>query len=428
MRARRLVISVATVLFTVLATSCGGGSGDDSGQGPARLSFWSWVPNIDKVVDVWNRAHPEIQVTYAKQANGDEAAAKLLTAAKGGNPPDVAQVEYQVLPTMVAGDVLADIKKHADPVKIQFSEGIWRLVTLGSEAVYAVPQDSGPMMFYYRADLFEEMGLAVPKTWDEFAETARQVREKDSARYLANFSAADPGWFAGLTQQAGAQWWSTSGDAWKVSMDDAATQKVASFWGGLVKDGVIDDKPSYTPEWNKKLNDGNLLAWPSAVWAPGVLSGAAPKGKGKWAMAPMPQWSPGEQRTGFWGGSSMAVTAKSKHQEQAARFVTWLNTDPQALDLLVKEGSIYPAATKGQAALQQAPEYFSGQPDFYRQAATIAGTAQGFTFGPNVNTAYNAYKDAFGQAIKNKSDFAAALRAMQSTTVTDLQKQGFKVG
>ena len=46
----------------------------------------------------------------------------------------------------------------------------------------------------------------------------------------------------------------------------------------------------YTPQWNKQLNDGTLLAWPSAVWGPAVLEGIAPDTKGKWAMAPLPQW------------------------------------------------------------------------------------------------------------------------------------------
>lgn len=427
MRARRLVISVAIVLVTALAGGCGGG-GDSERSGPVRLSFWSWVPNIGKIVAVWNRTHPDIQVTFANQANGDEAAAKLITAAKAGNPPDLAQVEYQVLPTMVANDVLADIAKDAGALRGEFSDGVWSLVTLGSEAVYAIPQDSGPMMLFYRSDLFEEMGLSVPETWEEFAETAREVRQKDSRRYLSNFSSADAGWFVGLTQQAGGQWWSTSGEAWKVSVNDAATQKVATFWGELVNDGAIDPKPSYTPEWNKKLADGTLLAWPSAVWGPGVLAGAAPKAGGSWAMAPLPQWSAGEQHTGFWGGSSTAVTAKSKHQKQAIEFAKWLNTDPQALDLLVKEGAIYPAAKKGQTALQQPPPYLSNQPDFYRQAAQIAATARGFTFGPNVNAAYSAYKDAFGKAIQNKADFTSALAAIQSATVADLQRQGFKVG
>ncbi len=123
----------------------------------------------------------------------------------------------------------------------------------------------------------------------------------------------------------------------------------------------------YTPAWNKALNTGKQIAWVSAVWAPGTLTTAAPDTKGKWAMAPLPQWSAGENVTGSWGGSSTAVTTDSGHKSAAAKFAAWLNTDPAALAALVKEGGIYPAATGAQlsGAFAKSPEFFSNQADFY---------------------------------------------------------------
>jgi multiple sugar transport system substrate-binding protein len=269
----------------------------------------------------------------------------------------------------------------------------------------------------------------VPKTWDEFAKLARTVHGKDPKRYLTTFSTNDPGWFAGLSQQAGASWWGVSGDTWKVSLNDAATKKVADFWGGLVKEGAIDNQPMYTPAWNKALNTGKQIAWVSAVWAPGTLTTAAPQTKGKWAMAPLPQWSPGENVTGSWGGSSTAVTTDSAHQAAAAKFAAWLNTDGSALQALAKESGIYPAATNAQTsgAFATPPAYFSNQSDFYTKAAAIAKTTAPSAWGPNVNVAYTTFNDAFGAAAKNKSDFTAALATMQQATVADLKKQGFEV-
>ena len=68
---------------------------------------------MDKVVAIWNQAHPDIQVQVQVQAGGDAELTKLLTAAKAGNPPDLAQVEYQVLPTLVSNNYLANIAKYA---------------------------------------------------------------------------------------------------------------------------------------------------------------------------------------------------------------------------------------------------------------------------------------------------------------------------
>ncbi|AXI79971.1 ABC transporter substrate-binding protein [Peterkaempfera bronchialis] len=429
---RRLTVPVAAAAVAALALSaCSSGGGDGSSTkaepGPVDLTFWSWAPNMDKVAALWNKDHPDIRVTVKKQASGDDLVTKTITAAKAGGAPDLVQVEYQALPTLVSNDVLADIGKQQGSVKSQFADGVWQQVTLGTDAVYAIPEDTGPLMFYYRQDLFSRYGLKVPATWDQFAETARTLHKKDPKKYLTTFSSNDPGLFAGLAQQAGAQWWTTSGDTWKVSLDDDATRKVADFWAGLVQEHAVDNQPMYTPAWNKALNDGTQLAWVSAVWAPGVFTTAAPDTKGKWAMAPLPQWSAGQSTTGSWGGSATGVTRNSKHADAAATFAAWLNTDPAAVQALVEQAGIYPAATSAQSggALAKAPDFFPNQPDFYTRAAEIAAHTAPAAWGPNVNVAYSAFKDSFGKAAQDRSAFTPALTAVQQATLADMKKQGF---
>jgi len=432
-RVRLVASTIAVALGATALAACGGSdSGSKTESGPVSLTYWTWTPGMDKVVDLWNKGQGKkdrITVTVKKQASGDSLITKILTAHKAKQAPDLVQAEYQALPTLVSNDALADISKEVGDAKSRFAEGVWQQTTLGTDAVYAVPQDIGPMMFYYRADLFKKYGLKVPTTWDQFAETARALKKKAPQKYLTTFSANDSGLFAGLAQQAGAKWWTTSGDKWKVAIDDAATQKVAKFWGGLVKEGAIDNQPMYQPAWNKALNTGEEIAWVSAVWAPGTLTTAAPDTKGKWAMAPLPQWSASENVTGSWGGSSTAVTTDSGHQAAAAKFAAWLNTDGAALNALAKEGGIYPASTSAQlsGAFSNPPAFFSNQSDFYTQAAAIAKTTAPSAWGPNVNVAYATFNDAFGAAAKNKSDFAAALAKMQDATVADMKKQGFGV-
>ncbi|MDG4860068.1 extracellular solute-binding protein [Streptomyces sp. T-3] len=430
---RLVAIAAAVAVGTTALAACG--SSDDGGEsegGPASLTYWAWAPGMDKAAEIWNEGPGKkdgIKVTVKKQATGDPLVTKLLAAAKANKAPDLVQAEYQAVPTLVSHDVLADIAGEVKGVEGKFAPGVWQQTTLGTDAVYAIPQDTGPIMFYYREDLFKKYGLTVPTTWEEFAETARELKKKAPEKDLTTFSANDPGLFAGLSQQAGAKWWTTSGDQWKVAIDDAATKKVADFWGGLVEEGAIDDQPMYTPAWNKALDTGKQIAWVSAVWAPGTLTTSAPGTKGKWAMAPLPQWNKGDKVTGSWGGSSTAVTTDSKHKAAAAKFAAWVNTDPQAIETLVKEGGIYPAATAAHTGgpLSEPPAYFSNQPDFYTEAAKIAKTTSPAAWGPNVNTAYGAFRDAFGKAAKNKGDFSAALQAMHDTTVADMKKQGFEV-
>ena len=160
--------------LTLAAAACS--SGDASGSATsvstwngesAKLVFWSWAPNIDKVVEIWNAKNNGITVTVSKQDGGDNAVTKLLTAIKAGSgAPDLMQVEYQALPTLVSSNALTDISGALAPdVRGHFSDGVWSSVTLGTDAVYAVPQDSGPMAFYYRKDIFAKNNIAVPKDW-----------------------------------------------------------------------------------------------------------------------------------------------------------------------------------------------------------------------------------------------------------------------
>ena len=425
LRAGALATAAATALVTA---GCGSSSGGDE---PVSLTFWSWAPNIEKVVDIWNADNPDIQVTVSKQDGGDPAVTKLLTAIKAGSgAPDVMQTEYQKIPTLVSSDALADISEGAADLSTKFPDSIWSNVTLGSDAVYAIPQDSGPMMFFYREDIFTELGLDAPETWEDYAEAARTVHASDPSRYLGTFSANDAGWFTGLAQQGGTSWWSVGDDAWSVDIDSPASSKVASFWGSLVEEGAIDNRPMYTPEWNAGLNDGSQVGWLSAVWAPGVLEGNAADTAGLWRAVPMPQWDTANPATGVWGGSSTAVTTQSEHVDEATEFAAWLNTDPQAVKALAEEAGIYPAATEEAAAvLTEAPEFFSNQPDFYDVVNDVATTVSPFTYGPNVNVAFSAYNDEFAKAAeaKTESAFLAALKGMQDITVSNLKDSGFNV-
>ncbi|MBW6439827.1 extracellular solute-binding protein [Actinoplanes hulinensis] len=422
----------AAALFTGTACSSSGSSSEQTTDPNEKVSltYWTWAPNMDKVAAAWNAKNPNIQVTVNKQDGGDPAVTKLLTAIKAGSgAPDVMQAEYQKIPTLVSADALADISADAGSLKDKFPAGAWNGVTLGSDAVYGVPQDSGPLMFFYRADVFEKNGLSAPKTWDEYAAAAEKIHKANPKQYLGTFSATDAGLFTGLAQQAGASWWGVQGDAWSVAIDEPKTQKVAAYWGGLVEKGVIDNKPMYTPEWNAALNDGTQVGWVSAVWAPGVLEGSAKDTKGKWKAAAMPQWDAAAPATGAWGGSATSVTTQSKHKKQAAQFVSWLNSDPEAVKLLATEASVYPASNDAASVLTSPPAFFADQADYYTIAAEASKQMSPFTYGPNVNVAYSAFNDAFGKAAESKkaSAFTESLTTMQKTTVDDLKNAGFNV-
>ena len=276
-----------------------------------------------------------------KQDGGDPAVTKLLTAIKAGNgAPDVMQAEYQKIPTLVSADALADL---SDVVGDDVSSAILRGHLGGRHARHATPSTpsrrtparcsstTARTSSTNSGSRSRRPGSSTPRPP---ARSTRRTRSATSAPSPPPTPAGSPAWRSRPARRGGASTASLVGRHRRRGHAEGRR-----YWGGLVQEGVIDNKPMYTPEWNAALNNGNQVGWLSAIWGPGVLEGNAANTAGKWKMAPMPQWDAGDPATGNWGGSSTGGDTQSEHPEQAAEFVTWLNTDPQAVKALVKEST-----------------------------------------------------------------------------------------
>ena len=72
-----VTLLLGVTLFAAACSSDNNGSGTPKPEEKVELSFWTWVPNIDKVVEKWNASHPNIHVTASNHAQGDELVTKL---------------------------------------------------------------------------------------------------------------------------------------------------------------------------------------------------------------------------------------------------------------------------------------------------------------------------------------------------------------
>ena len=444
-RWRRFAAAIAVLPVLALA-ACGGGDDDSadnaSGTGAEKaackatggkvsLTFWSWVPGVDKAVDRWNEKNPNIQVKLKTTPAGNAGTYQnMFNALKAGNAPDLGQIEFDSLPSFRLQNGLEDIGPcGADKVTGDFIEWTREQVTFGEEPVYAIPQDTGPMALYYRKDLFEKFGIEVPKTWAEFATAAAKVHEQDSSVFLTHFPQRDTNWFAGLAWQNGARWFQLDGDTWNVSLDDEATREVADYWQKLIDQKHVANLQGFSEEWNKALADGKVLSWVSAVWGNNTITTNAPKTSGDWAVAPMPQWEEGEQKAGNWGGSTTAVFKGGEHPYEATQFALWLNTDPESLEILNAEGGLYPATTAGLnlPALGQPSKFFGGANifDVFKQASEQVDLT--FAWGPTMNQTYSDLADGFGRALNGGSTLGEALDQTQEKTVDAMKQQSLQV-
>jgi multiple sugar transport system substrate-binding protein len=433
---RTAAAAAATLTAATLAVAGCSSSGSSSPAASSgshqvvHLTITDWDNGMQTVVSTWNKAHPDIQVQLIKPSGtGYTLYNKLITDNRAGTNPDISEVEYQALPEMVANKVIVSLDKYLPGLAAKYSTAALDQVRFQG-SIYGVPQNICPMVFFYRQDVFSKLGLKAPTTWDQYAADAAAIHKANPKQYLGNFDAADPEWFAGLAQQAGANWWTASGDKWTVAINDAATQKVAAYWQGLVNQGVISPEPSFSTQWNTDMNNGTMVGWVSAQWAPNQLPTIAPSTAGKWQAAALPAWTAGDQAVGTWGGEAEVVTANSKHPAQAAQFVQWMNSTTQGLNLLIKNVDAFPAATFAQAlpALSSPPAFMSDQPGYYALMKTIAQNVRGFQiWGPNASVTFSSYSDAFASALQNHTSFAQALNKVQTTTVNDMQKSGFQV-
>lgn len=262
-------------------------------QRATHITFWSALRGSQEVVDAFNRTHDLIQVDFQQIPTGGQGGyAKLSNAFRAGNAPDVATIEYPQVPGFAIDGVARELTDLiGDGLRAKLLPQALGLTT-SEKRVFSVPLDVEPMMLHYRTDLFQQYGLEVPRTWDEFEEAARTVRRKAPDRRLATFATDGAMQFAALAWQAGAQWFDTSGGAWNVSLTDEPTRRVASYWQRLIDQDLVFMNAVDSRQSDAQISNGQVLARLSGAWDAGAQMNARPAQKGKWAVAPLPQWDP----------------------------------------------------------------------------------------------------------------------------------------
>ncbi len=426
-------ISALALTACSTGTSEGPAAGGDCApsDGPVTLTFTSWLPGVEEAVAIWNEENPDIQVEVQTGPNGNGGTYQnFFNQLAAGNAPDLGQIEFDAMPNFRVQDGLENIAACEGILEAedQFVPWTWSQVTFGEEdAVYAIPQDTGPMAMFYRADLFEQAGIPVPTTWEEYEAAAAQIRELGG--YINNFSQSDINAFAGLVWQTGGQWFSNDADGWTVDLTGAETTQVAEYWQGLIDNDLVAVYPPWTDEWNAAYNSSEIWTWVSAVWGANTIASGAPDTAGNWAVAPMPQWEAGASAAGNWGGSTTAVLKGSDHPYEAAQFALWLNTDADALTAMNRTANIYPATIAGGSlpVFGEGLEFYGGQNIYEVFAEAGNNVDPNFTWGPTMTQVYNDVADGFSAAVSGNGTLLDALTAGQASTIAALKAASIPV-
>jgi multiple sugar transport system substrate-binding protein len=426
-----VLAAMTAVPLTGAVSACSGGNGASSARtGTAtRITFWSALRGSQEVVDAFNRTHRTVRVEFQQIPSGGQGGyAKLSNAARAGNAPDVATIEYPQVPGYAIDGVARDITDLvSDGLRRRLLPQALGLTTFEGR-VFSVPLDVEPMVMHYRADLFEQYGLRAARTWDEFAEQAAAVRRAAPDRRLVLFPTDGMTQFAAYAWQAGARWFDTSKGAWNVSLADAPSRRVADYWQHLIDRDDVFVNAVESRQADAQIGNGLVLTRLTGAWDAGAQMNARPGQKGRWRIAPLPQWDTARPSVGTHGGSTFAITRDSRHPEAAMEFIEWQVSHPDALRARLSSGtsSQYPAAPGLVAVGREAFDrsYYGGQDIYglFEQEAERIG--ENWLWGPRMSATQKVMQDSFARVGAGQGSLAESLRRAQEGTMPDLRALG----
>jgi ABC-type glycerol-3-phosphate transport system substrate-binding protein len=207
---------------------------------------------------------------------------------------------------------------------------------------WCLKNDLAQTVLWYDTVIFDELGLTVPTTMDEFAATALQLA---GTGYIAG-AIGDQGFYAGYLWPSGCPMVNVIDPTQvQINADSPNCSRVWELVQPLVDAKVIDTRSSFDAGFLADVAQQQKVAmhigpswWGEFVIRP-VDSWSVPEGR--IAAAPMPTWA-GESTnwSGEWGGGIWVASSRSQFPEAAAAAAQYLATDPE----LMAEGVTFPGS------------------------------------------------------------------------------------
>jgi len=169
-----LLATTGLALFGLGACSNEGKSAD----GTVTIEYFNQKKEMTKTLEEiardFEKENPKVKVKVVNVPNGGEV---LKTRVLAGDVPDVVNIYPQSieLQEWAKAGVFEDLsnKDYLKRVKNGYAE---KYAVNGK--VYNVPFTANAYGIYYNKDKFEELGLKVPETWDEFEQLVKDIVAK----------------------------------------------------------------------------------------------------------------------------------------------------------------------------------------------------------------------------------------------------------
>jgi sn-glycerol 3-phosphate transport system substrate-binding protein len=388
-RVALVLLLVVPALLAACAGRNGGGFSSECPTGlagkdgqPTRIVFWHAMTaanrdTLESLVADFNASQDKVEVEAVFQGTYDENTTKYFTALRGGELPDIIQVEDTSTQRMIDSRSVARAQDCIDQDGYDLSDYVDRVIAYYSinGELWPYPFNVSNPVLYYNKLAFEKAGLdpeRPPRTLQEVRQYSQQLVDRGVTRHGLALELG--GWFF-------EQWLAKAGDPY-VDNDNGRTARAttALFDGDSGRevfrwiDGMVDDGLAMNAGRNPSGAD-TLLAVGSGDAAMTIATSAAMRSvygvlesgqfpDVKVGVAPMPGLQ--EEDGGgisVGGGSLFIVNRSSGAQQEAARiFARWLNEPEQQARWHV--GSGYIPIRKSAAGLPAVRELWSAQPQF----------------------------------------------------------------
>ena len=126
---------------------------------------------LEEAYGEWIRKHPDVQVSF-QIISGPAAMSKLLTQARSGTAPDVAQVDSFVLPRFY--DYLQPLDQYFTSNEIDDLLPYCQKGMIHNGHIKGLWFTTDTRVLYYRKDLIKEP----PRTWDDVIRIGKEIKAK----------------------------------------------------------------------------------------------------------------------------------------------------------------------------------------------------------------------------------------------------------
>lgn len=261
MKAKHLALFSVLLAVALVLAACPAQPAAPAAQPPAaaeqpaapgvvNLQLMGWASSdaenvrLQEVVDGWNAANPDIQVTLNLVPDYDT---KLQTSLAGGAPPDIFYVDSFRLPDLAAAGALLPIGDQMTNVD-DFYPSLRDAFTVDG-VFYCPPKDFSTLALEYNTDLFDAAGLAYPTadwTWEDLRAAAEALTDKDAGVVGFSINPDFARWIAFLYQAGGEV---TTPDFSAMTLNTPEALTAMEFYVGLVRDGVAAPASDLDSGW-----------------------------------------------------------------------------------------------------------------------------------------------------------------------------------